>query len=363
MLSTTRILRYRSGHRDLLYYPLLWSVTALNSVYSSASALRRSIYRSKILRSKRLGASVISVGNIVAGGTGKTPLVIHLAEGLVQRGHKVAVLTRGYRRTSSEQRVFRGSDSDLKWEDVGDEPFLISRRLPGLTIGVGKDRYRCGVDMLSRFNPDTFILDDGFQHHRLHRDLDVVVLDSAFPFGGNFQLKRESKTALRYADIVALNDTVGMGNISPTLEEIKKLNPESVVAVFAHKPSRLRRVGSDNIIPLEEVRGLEFLAVSGIGNPFSFGTTLSQLGLKIKEHLAFPDHHRFGEKDHHLLVEKASLLGAQALITTEKDAIKLFGFDKSEMPIYYVTIEVEFLQGERRFWEIIEKRLIDADRE
>jgi tetraacyldisaccharide 4'-kinase len=363
LLSTTRILRYRSGQRDLLYYPVLWSMTAVNSVYTSASALRRFLYRSRILRSKRLGAMVISVGNIVAGGTGKTPLVIHLAEELVQRGYKVAVLTRGYRRSFSEQRVFSGRDSESRWEDVGDEPFLISRRLPELTVGVGRDRYRRGVDILSRFSPDIFILDDGFQHQRLHRDLDVVVLDSAFPFGGNFQLKRESKTALRSADIVALNDTVGMGTINPTLEEIKKLNPESVVVVFAHKPSRLRRVGSDKITPLEEVRGLEFLAVSGIGNPFSFGTTLSQLGLKIKEHIAFPDHHRFGEKDHHLLVEKASRLATKALITTEKDAIKLFGFDKSEMPIYYVTIEVEFLQGERRFWEIIENRLQDADRE
>jgi tetraacyldisaccharide-1-P 4'-kinase len=234
---TRRILKYRSGYRDLFFYPLCWILGGVNSLYTFWGGVRHSLYKKDILKSKRLKAKVISVGNIVGGGTGKTPLVTYLAEGLTKRGHKVAVLTRGYHRVPKDQVIFKGEDSGLKWQEVGDEPFLLSRRFP---------------------------------------------------------------------DLVAL---------------------------------------------------------SGIGNPLSFGTTLSRLELKVKEHVVFEDHHRFDLKDYRNLVNRARQLGAAALITTEKDAVKFSSFDKSEMPVYYVTVEVGFLQGEPFLWEAIEKVMKDGDRE
>jgi tetraacyldisaccharide 4'-kinase len=357
------MLKYRSGYRDLLFYPLSSILGGSNSVYSLWSGARRSFYQKDILKSRRLDTKVISVGNIVAGGTGKTPLVTYLAEGLIRRGHKVAVLTRGYRRTIKDQVIFKGEDSDLNWQQVGDEPFLLSKRLPQLIVGVSKERHRCGNDIASEFSPDVFILDDGFQHHQLKRDLDLVVLDSASPFGGRLQLKRECKTSLRFADIVALNDTLGVGSLNPTISALKKLNRNAVVSVAAYGFSGIRNLDDNSPIPMEKVNAVDLLAFSGIGNPLSFGTTLSRLELKVKEHVVFRDHHRFDSKDYRRLVNWARQLGATALITTEKDAVKFSGFDKSVMPVYYVTVEVEFLQGEAPLWEAIEKVMKNGNRE
>lgn len=363
MQFTKRMLKYRSGYRDLLFYPLSSILGGLNFLYTSWGGVRRSLYLKNILKSRRLDAKVISVGNIVAGGTGKTPLVTYLAERLIRRGYTVAVLTRGYRRILKDQTIFKGEDSDLNWQQVGDEPFLLSKRLPQLIIGVSKDRYRCGEEIISKFNPDVVILDDGFQHHQLNRDLNLVVLDSASPFGGRLQLNRERKASLRFADIVLLNDTLRMGSIQPTIKELKKLNPNAVVSVSAYRFSGIRKLADNSPIPMEKVNAADLLAFSGIGNPLSFGTTLSRLELKVKEHVVFRDHHRFDSKDHRKLVNRARQLGATALITTEKDAVKFSGFDKSETPVYYVTVEVEFLQGEAPLWEAIEKVMKNGNRE
>jgi tetraacyldisaccharide 4'-kinase len=360
---TRRILKYRSGYRDLFFYPLCWILGGVNSLYTFWGEVRHSLYNKGILKSKRLKAKVISVGNIVAGGTGKTPLVTYLAEGLIKRGHKVAVLTRGYRRIPKDQVIFKGEDSDLKWQEVGDEPFLLAKRFPELIIGVSRDRYRCGEEIISRFDPDVFILDDGFQHHQLNRDLNLVVLDSAFPFGKRPQLKRERKASLRFADIIVLNDTLGLKSIEPTIKELKKSNPHATVSVFGYRFSGIRNLEDKKPIPMEKARNSDLVAVSGIGNPLSFGTTLSRLELNAKEHVVFEDHHRFDLKDYRNLVNRARQLGATALITTEKDAVKFSSFDKSEMPVYYVTVEVEFLQGELFLWEAIEKVMKDGDRE
>ena len=363
MQFTRRILKYRSGRRDLFFYPVCWILGGVNFLYTFWGGVERSFYRKDILKSKRLGAKVISVGNIVAGGTGKTPLVTYLAEGLIKRGYKVAVLTRGYRRTLKARVIFKREDSDLSWQQVGDEPFLLSKRFPELIIGVSKDRYRCGEEIISKFDPDVFILDDGFQHHQLKRDLDLVVLDSASPSGEKLQLKRERKASLWFPDIILLNDTLGVGGIEQPIEELKKLNPNAVVSVTAYRFSGIRGLNDNTPIPMEKVKAVGLLAFSGIGNPLSFGTTLSRLELKVKEHVVFADHHRFDLKDYRNLVNRAKQLGATALITTEKDAVRLLGFDKSVMPVYYVTVEVEFLQGEAPLWDTIDKVIKDADRE
>jgi len=193
--------------------------------------------------------------------------------------------------------------------------------------------------------------------------LELVVLDGASPFGAGLQLRRERRTSLRFANIIVLNDTVGSGTIDPALKELGRLNPNAAVAVTAYRFSGIRNLEDDKPIPMEKARGLDLVALSGIGNPLSFGTTLSRLELKVKEHVVFKDHHRFDLKDYRSLVNKARQLGTTALITTEKDAIRFSGFDKSEMPTYYVTVEMEFLQGEARLWEAIEGVMKDADRE
>jgi len=236
-------------------------------LYRAINRLRRALYRAGILRPKRLPVPVISVGGIAAGGSGKTPAVIAIASALVERGLRVAVLTRGYGR-SGEGGVVEHLDPAR----YGDEPVLIRKRVPAARVIVGVDRYeRARGD-----TADVFILDDAFQHLQLHRDLDVVVDN---PASG---LLREGRAALRHADIVI--------------------------------PRRLRLD-----VPAS-LRGKRVFAFAGLADNAQF---FRALGLELAGTRSFPDHHRYSAEDIAALQRAARDAGAEAIVTTEKDAVKI----------------------------------------
>jgi len=243
-----------------------WLLKPAELLYRGANRMRRALYRAGILKPKRLPVPVISVGAIAAGGSGKTPAVIAIAGALAQRGLRVGVLTRGYGR-AGQGGVIDTLDSDR----FGDEPVLIKKRLPSIEVIVGVNRY----DNALRQSVDVFILDDGYQHLQLYRDLDVVIESP-----GGFL--REGKSALRYAGIVLRRD-------------IRPIVPEGL-------------------------RGKRVFAFAGLADNRQF---FESLGLNLVGTRSFPDHHRYAVSDLDEIKQAARAAGADAIVTTEKDAVKI----------------------------------------
>jgi tetraacyldisaccharide 4'-kinase len=257
---------------------------AVELPYRGINRLRRALYRAGIFRSRRLPRPVISVGNLAAGGTGKTPAVIAIARFLVARGFRVAVLTRGYRRTG-EGGLVTGLDPAR----FGDEPVLIKKSVPNIDVIVGKNRYQNGLSI----NCDVYLLDDGFQHLQLARDLDIVIDVPRPPFS------REGRSALRSADFVI---------------------PRTISVV---NPGVLR--------------GRRVFAVAGLADNGQFFTTLQESGADLAGTHGFPDHHEYTLADIAWLRSRASAAGAEVIVTTEKDAVKLRQPDMIAVAIEFVV--------------------------
>jgi tetraacyldisaccharide 4'-kinase len=247
-------------------------------LYRGVNRLRRAVYRAGILRRRKLHRPVISIGNIAAGGTGKTPAVIAVARHLAARGYRVAVLTRGYGRSGGGGRV-----ETLDAARFGDEPVLIKKSVTNADVIVGSNRYESG----HAIDTDVFILDDGFQHLQLHRDLDIVIDAPA-------RFHREGRAALRFADIVL--------------------------------PRRFRLT-----LPAA-IRGRSVFAFSGLADNQQFFDSLRAEGLHLAGTRGFTDHYRYSDSDIAQVVSAAHAAGAEAIVTTEKDAVKISGHDIIAIP-------------------------------
>lgn len=302
---------------------LLWP---LSVTYGAAARLRAWLYARGWLKQKRLGAPVISVGNLTVGGTGKTPMVIWLAEKFLAEGKRVAVLSRGYRGTGG----------------TSDEIELMKKRLQGrVSFGVGKDRYAEGRRLEAK-GVDVFILDDGFQHLQLARDADVVLVDSTRPFRNAFVLPagrlREPTSALQRATVVIFTRT---GQSSLTVHAIQKF-PGIAVYPSETKLLGFRRHGaSERLEPLSGTVTQPAFAFCGIGNPDAFFADLQQWGVKVAGSRAFRDHHRYTKDDAQALEAAAERCGAKALVTTEKDAQNMREGLFSRIPIEVTVIAME----------------------
>jgi len=309
--------RETSWPRRLALAPLL----PLSWVYGGIAALHRAAYERGALSRRRLGCHVICVGNLVVGGTGKTPLAAWLARGLHLRGRKVALASRGYGGSGrdpvsvvSDGRFVRG-----RAESVGDEPMLLAARAAGVPVLVGRDRGLVGLRALSAFGADVLVLDDGFQHHRLQRDLDVVSFDGRFGLGNRHCLPlgplREPLRALRRADAIAVVD----GPLpEPDASRIASRTPGAHRISIRRRPGPLRPLAGGVPEPVESLRDLEVGVLCGLANPAAFRTSVEALGARVVAERCFPDHHRYRKKD---LVGLAD--DAQRWVTTEKDAVKI----------------------------------------
>ena len=341
-----------------------WLLWPLEQLYLVIVRVRAAAYRRGWLPSQRLPVKVISIGNLTLGGTGKTPMVIRLASALQQRGLHVAILTRGYGRRQRLPLVIngRGQVSQYTPELMGDEPVLLARRLPDVTIGIGADRFALAqqiIRMESPQPPDVFLLDDGFQHLRLARELDVLLLDSSNPFGGNAALPagplREPLGALARADLIVLTRTNG-GASTEVVSTVRRYNPRvplfrartELAAVFdaaTHRPA--------NLFVLKQQPALAFC---GIGNPEAFWEDLRHWGFTVAGTLAFPDHHRYIIDDFKTIIRQADRAGARVLLTTEKDLVNLTVVPPSFPPTFYCRIDL-VLDDEPAFLAAISERL------
>lgn len=325
----------RHGTADRL---LLFILTLLSFPYELVLRLRAAAYAAGLLRSCRLPRPVISVGNLTVGGTGKTPAVAMLARHFISRGKRVSVLSRGYGGTLSGKGgiVSDGTAVHLTPEEAGDEPYLLAATVPGLSVVVGADRYRAGLLAMERLSPDIFILDDGFQHLRLKRDLNILLLDSSRPFGNGRALPagmlREPRSAAERADLI-IYTRCSEG------EEPAHLPGKPLCRAFHHLVGATSPNGGE-LRPLAQLRGLTGVAFAGIADPLSFFHDLEEEGLTLAATIPFPDHCRYGEGEVARILGAAASCGADYLITTAKDGVKLGPFRRRLPNLHTAELEM-----------------------
>jgi tetraacyldisaccharide 4'-kinase len=311
---------------------------------------------------QRLPAPVISVGNLTMGGTGKTPCVLRLAELLRERGHKPGILTRGYGRASLEKELILAPGANVPADRTGDEPQLFVRS--GLApVGIGRDRFAAGSALLRQFGPDVLLLDDGFQHRRLARDLDVVLLDALNPFGGGAVFPigrlREPLPALARAQVILITRTE-FSDLGCAIErQARHWNPNAVVFRAQLQPEAWVEHRTGRRFPLAEAPFDRVGGFCGLGNPQAFRRTLERQAPRLVDWLEFSDHHRYRPHELRHLAAQFQHKGATALVTTQKDVINLCeGSDDllAPLPLYWLAATM-VVENEREFLREIERRL------
>jgi 3-deoxy-D-manno-octulosonic-acid transferase len=334
---------------------LLFPFTGL---YRLACSIRLFLYRRGICQQKRLEAKVISVGNITVGGTGKTPLVIYLTKKLKERNKKVAILSRGYKRKNKKMvELTQKTRDEFTWEDVGDEPYLISQRLSDVPISVSKHRILSGQYTIEKYGTEILILDDGFQHLRLFRNLDIVVIDAVNPFGNGKLLPagtlREPLSSLKRADVFILTKTDQASKVNELIDTLKKYNPHAPIVESIYQIRSVDNFFDGSSVNLKDVEDKKALVFSGIGNPLSFENSLRSLKILILKHQRFRDHFPYRQKDILYLKGEARSLGADFIVTTEKDSVRIPLIKEQEIPIYVLKIDLKITRGE----EILIKKI------
>lgn len=319
--------------------------------YRMLVSARLALFRMNVLKTRTLPCRVISVGNMTLGGTGKTPTVIQIAELLKQSGSRPVVLSRGYGRENAQEIVVV-SDGKAVLCDArrgGDEPVLLAARLRDIPVIVGSDRFAAGMLAMERFHPDVVVLDDGFQHLRLKRDLNIVLLNAQNPAGNGklfpAGILREPLKALGRADAVLIT-----GAETDSMENVKALARKFTSApIFTshHEPVSLvdLRDGSKN--DPEALKDRSIMAFSGIARPASFFSLLRKLGADVRREITYPDHHAYTEADIDDIRQQAREANAELIVTTEKDAVKLRGMQAKGIK----SLVIEQRVREEREWE------------
>lgn len=294
-------------------------------LYGIAAAARNFAFTAGLLRVRRVGVPVVSVGNLTAGGTGKTPLAEFIVRWFLARGKRVGVVSRGYgRRTSGVVTVSDGSSLLADALDGGDEPVQIARKYPTVPVVVAERRVDAARTAAGNLGVEVLVLDDGFQHRYLHRDVDLVVMDEGndvtkeplLPAG----LRRESLSSLRRARLIV---TTRAGNERPPwLLTLRRWYPGAIVR-SAYVPDGFFRVRDSLPVSSEGLRECRVLAFSGIADPRSFLSNLNAAGLRVVDQVRFPDHHEYREADFTRLGHRLNAAGATIGVTTEKDAVRI----------------------------------------
>ena len=334
--------------RDALLWPLSWPYGVVTRIHAGA-------YRSGFFPQRRLDGYVISVGNLTVGGTGKTPMVLWIAQRLLAEGKSVGILSRGYRGDPSS--------SDAKSSPDGPEPAVISDEIQLLRsrlgdralFGVGADRFARGRELTAR-GVRYFVLDDGFQHRRLARDVDIVLIDAMNPFGGGHLLPagrlREPRSALARADIIVITRADHSAAIEAAIRQ------DSSAPVFYANPQldSVRLASDDSLAALEPLQNQRIFAFCGIGNPLAFFADLRKWGFQIAGQRAFPDHHRYTQADALRIEAEARNVKATSLMCTEKDLFNLQAVRWTSLPVYYCRIFLQMSRDEE-FWLAINRSL------
>ncbi|MHC4268157.1 MAG: tetraacyldisaccharide 4'-kinase [Planctomycetota bacterium] len=344
-----------SGQKKGLIATLIKStLSTLTYPYLAVLKTRNILYENGIIKSTRLPVKIFSIGNITTGGTGKTPLVENMAKTLHQSGKKVAILSRGYGGNNLSQKN-NGS--------VNDECLTLKENLQDVHILVGKDRVKNGEKAIKDYEVDCIILDDGFQHFKLYRDLDVVVIDSLNPFGGEYLIPRgslrEPLKTLKRADIFIIShcDQSSEDTIKSIYTRLKQLNVDAHVCESIHRPVHIENITDNSILKPEWLNGKRIYGLSAIGNPESFASTLKGLDAVLIKHRIYCDHHVYTKEEIDGVISEANSLGADAIVVTQKDIVKMRKMNIEEADILSLKIEMEITKGIQLYNEAIDRVL------
>ncbi|MGH9969040.1 MAG: tetraacyldisaccharide 4'-kinase [Pyrinomonadaceae bacterium] len=330
----------------------------LSALYRAVTQTRLAAYRRGLLAVTKLDAPVISVGNITTGGTGKTPLVEWVCRVLARDKRKVCILTRGYGRANPGARVVvsDGVTVQATGAEAGDEPFLLAQSLNGLAAVISdQDRVAAGRWAIQNLGMEVFVLDDGFQHLRLSRDLNILTVDATNPWGGGTLLPhgrlREPRREASRADCVVITRADQTADLVSLQEEIGGLIDSRPMFNSRMRVKCLTNMTSG--LP-EEITALPqpFTAFCAIGNPQAFFDQLRRAEIRLAFTRAFQDHHRYTREDVESLLQMSDKFGAQSMITTAKDAVKLTALNL-EIPCYVLNIEIS-IEREHELVEMIE---------
>jgi tetraacyldisaccharide 4'-kinase len=348
----------------------------ISLIYGAAQRLRDFAYRQRVFPSYRLPCKVICVGNITVGGTGKTPMTMHVAQEIKRLGYRAAIVSRGYRGDAESRGgiVSNGRSICMGPEQAGDEPYMMARALKEIPVIVGKNRYAAGILAVDKFQPDVIVLDDGFQHLRLKRDIDLVLLDHARPFGNGHLLPRGilrepiSSLARGSACILTRYPAGRDKAATASIDLIKKYSPQRRVFTSSHNPY-CYAVKSGQMI--SDSRGVErysgqqidglkkepVFGFSAIAHNADFQNTVKSFGLNAKGFLEFSDHHRYTVHDLNNIQSKAENAGVSRLITTEKDLVRLSPQNPFPLELIVVGVNVSFGDDQQQFVSFLKEQL------
>lgn len=307
-------------------------------IYSAAVRFRLFLYGSGVLRKRKLKCRVISVGNLTAGGSGKTPLAMHIAVILKKNGIRPVIISRGYK--GSRRRISAVSDGKavlMGPDEAGDEPYLMASRLAGVPVVIGADRYMAGLFAIEKFSPDCVVLDDGFQHMGLERDLNILLVASEAGLGNGHLLPmgilREPVSGIRRASLILLK-----GNGLKPVDALRIRETGLPVMAFDYRPSMLYDINEKKPLNPATLKGKKVFAFAGTANPDAFFETLKKLGANLTGSLPFPDHHKYTDSDMERI--KALSKESRLAVTTEKDAVKLAALKRKNLSILALAVDV-----------------------
>lgn len=360
------------GGRDRLKKNILGrSLLGLFSLaYGVGVVTRKLLYSAGVIKSHRLRAKVICIGNLTTGGTGKSPAVLLAAQTLRRKNENVAILSRGYgRKDTSKEPCVLLENNTIHWTVCGDEPWMMHRSLHGLSIPilVNSDRVRAGQEAMAYFHSKVLIMDDGFQHHTLKRDLDIVLINARDPFGGGRLLPlgnlREPLSGLARAHLVVLThvDQVPAASVEKLREDVQALHPEVPIVESIHKGDYLLDLKTDKKKRLSFLKGTAVVAVSGLGDPGGFEGLLTAAGAELVQKWRYPDHHPFSEEEIKSIENVRRSRGAEIpIITTFKDFPRLPENWKDIFigDVYALGIKLEIVKG-KTLWN----KALNADPE
>lgn len=343
-------------------------------IYCQLISLTISLYRQGIFKQYKLDCHVISLGNITVGGTGKTPTAQKLALVIRDMGYRVVILNRGYRAKWKGKVgvVSDGKKIYMSAAEAGDEAFLLAKNLPKVPVLIGADRAKTGKYAVEKLNAQVVILDDGYQHWKLIRDLDILLIDAINVFGNNYMLPRgtlrEPLSHLNRADVCLLTkvDQAEAGACERIKETVARYNDHAVLVESIHRPQCFIEIADwykdipSKSIDVDTLKDKQVIAVSAIGNPASFEQTISNIGAVLIDSIRFPDHHGYTMAEMQAVLDKAHEQGAEAIIITDKDAVKIPAeaiYSNRQLPIYILSIEITFQEGAAPFIEFIRKSL------
>jgi tetraacyldisaccharide 4'-kinase len=348
-----------SPKRPLHLMPVYGVLRLVAVFYALGQRVRAGLYRLGVFKTRRLDCRVISIGNLTLGGTGKTPTVMMVADTLRRKGFKPAILSRGYGGQSGEfvNVVNDGQQTLLSPEMAGDEPVMMAQRLKDIPVLTGRIRYETGKYAIEQFGVDVLILDDGYQHLPLHRDLNILLCDATRPFGNGVVFPagelREPLSAMDRADVICLTRCREDSQTGPIDESNCRQVP---VIKTGLRVQSVIELSSGKETGMEAVQNQPVAAFCGIAHPLEFFHTLEQVPVQIVNQDYFSDHHDYSTDDLKAIENRAKQAGAKCIVTTEKDAVKLRGYT-FDLPVYAVRIALEVLERQEEWDQLLSKKI------